>query len=430
MYLLRWILHRTVRQGGELLGIVRKHFEHQRDILPEKNRLELEGGIATYEKTLKDPATTMAQLKQAGTAFEELAHKWLKSYPFAAYRDNFESLLGTVVIIFAFKTFFATPMEIPTGSAQPTFNGITFEDLRDKPEVKIPTGFQRIWERWVKGHSYYEVIAEADGEIEGFGQPSKQIGFGKLGLGKRIDLRVGGRTYPIRWAPDDHMVHLGLFDPPARTWQKSSFKRGEPIVRCRVATGDRLFVERLTYNFRKPRRGDYFVFQSTGMPAAVTPGTHYIKRLIAFGGEKVRIGDDRHVYINGRALGTNDRGFEKVYSFDPAKAPVDSQYSGHVNGATYARAYKQWLMSTPHAAVPKDQLEAWAEGTANQMAPAVGHYFPDAQAEFTVRPNCYLGFGDNTMSSSDGRHWGDVPREKVVGKSLFVMWPFTSRWGW
>ena len=34
------------------------------------------------------------------------------------------------------------------------------------------------------------------------------------------------------------------------------------------------------------------------------------------------------------------------------------------------------------------------------------------------------------MSSSDGRHWGDVPREKVIGKSWFVMWPFTDRWGW
>ncbi len=429
MHFLRWLLHRRIRKGSELLGIVRKHFDHQRDVLPPRHVEELEAGMAAFEAVLRASSTTAGQLAAAAQTLEEVAHKWLKPYPFASYRDNFESLLGTVVIIFAFKTFFATPMEIPTGSAQPTYYGITHEDLRDKPNVPIPTGLARLWERWVKGASYYEVIAEADGRLEGISDPAKQFAIGNIGFGKRIDIRVGGRDYRVNFAPEDPAFKLSLVDPMTRQPYKVSFRKGEPIVRCRVVAGDRLFVERLTYNFRKPRRGEYFVFQSTGISGTVQ-GTHYIKRLIGFGGEKVRIGDDRHVYIDGKRIEKTEPGFEKLYGFDPAKSPVDSRYSGHVNGKVYAEAYRKWYPTVPHGGVAPADVEARAEQEASYMAPLVGRHFPDGETEFTVRPNCYLGFGDNTMSSSDGRSWGDVPREKVIGKSLFVMWPLTSRWGW
>ena len=38
--------------------------------------------------------------------------------------------------------------------------------------------------------------------------------------------------------------------------------------------------------------------------------------------------------------------------------------------------------------------------------------------------------GDNTMNSSDSRFWGDFPSDHVIGKSFFVYWPITSRFGW
>ena len=35
------------------------------------------------------------------------------------------------------------------------------------------------------------------------------------------------------------------------------------------------------------------------------------------------------------------------------------------------------------------------------------------------------------MNSADSRHWGepDFAQEKVIGRSLFVFWPFTRRFG-
>jgi signal peptidase I len=50
--------------------------------------------------------------------------------------------------------------------------------------------------------------------------------------------------------------------------------------------------------------------------------------------------------------------------------------------------------------------------------------------EFQVSPHHYFVMGDNTLNSSDSRYWGDFPEEKVIGKSFFVYWPLTERFGW
>jgi len=37
--------------------------------------------------------------------------------------------------------------------------------------------------------------------------------------------------------------------------------------------------------------------------------------------------------------------------------------------------------------------------------------------------------GDNSGNSSDGRVWGFVPEKDVIGRPLFIYYPFTRRWG-
>jgi signal peptidase I len=113
----------------------------------------------------------------------------------------------------------------------------------------------------------------------------------------------------------------------------------------------------------------------------------------------VRVGDDRHLVIDGRRLDKDTPGFSKVYAF--TGPPKDSVYSGHVNNKVAAQ----------------------------YVGRGAAPMFPDGNTKFNVRTNHYLAFGDNTMNSWDGRGWGDFPREHVVGKALFVFWPFTSRFG-
>ena len=42
----------------------------------------------------------------------------------------------------------------------------------------------------------------------------------------------------------------------------------------------------------------------------------------------------------------------------------------------------------------------------------------------------YFVMGDNTMNSLDSRYWSGFPKQSVIGKSAFVYWPITERFGW
>jgi signal peptidase I len=37
--------------------------------------------------------------------------------------------------------------------------------------------------------------------------------------------------------------------------------------------------------------------------------------------------------------------------------------------------------------------------------------------------------GDNSYNSFDGRYWGPVPQQNLVGRGLLVYWPFYPHWG-
>jgi signal peptidase I len=41
----------------------------------------------------------------------------------------------------------------------------------------------------------------------------------------------------------------------------------------------------------------------------------------------------------------------------------------------------------------------------------------------------YVALGDNSANSLDSRYWGFVPEKSVIGKAIFIYYPFTKRWG-
>ena len=69
----------------------------------------------------------------------------------------------------------------------------------------------------------------------------------------------------------------------------------------KVSAGDHLFVDRLTYNFRKPRRGEIVVFETLGIPQTdrdmyrIPPDEFYIKRLVGLSGETISLKQDYEV---------------------------------------------------------------------------------------------------------------------------------------
>jgi signal peptidase I len=130
--------------------------------------------------------------------------------------------------------------------------------------------------------------------------------------------------------------------------------------------------------------------------------------MVAMGSEKVQIGNDRHLIIDGKRLDKSTPHFENVYSFDPKAPPAqcrtpESPWCGHVNQAV-ANAFN--------------------------LYPNLAPLFPDEAAVYQIRPDHYMVMGDNTCNSFDSRAWGDFTRTNVIGKYFFVYWPFTQRFGW
>ena len=122
---------------------------------------------------------------------------------------------------------------------------------------------------------------------------------------------------------------------------------------------DSFFVDKITYNFREPKRGDIVVFWHHGEDGSKT---RYVKRLIAKGGDTVEIkGGD--IYLNGEEL----------------------------TGEKFDRRY-------------------WAEGEYG-----VG--------KIKVPQGKYYVLGDNSSNSFDSRFWGFADASSLIGEPYLRVWP-------
>ncbi|MEI6196217.1 MAG: signal peptidase I [Verrucomicrobiota bacterium] len=392
--ILRWFSSSQVREAVAMQKHVRRLLAAQRDILAVP-------AVENLNRALMDLSNALAtglkgeSLKKEMGKLEEAANKWLKPYPHSAWRENVEVLLVALAVAMAIRTFFVQPFKIPTGSMQPTLFGVTSENLLGKPDFKMPTGWERV-KQWFAGVSYVHLVAQADGEITAISPMRKFLIFNL-----KQSLWIGGVEH-VMWFPPDYGE--APLEARARLEQGHIYQKGDDVVKMQVAAGDHLFVDRMSFNFRKPERGEILVFETKGIDhPMMKQDQFYIKRMVVMPGDKVQIGNDRHLIINGQRLDASTPHFENVYGFNPATPPRESQYSGHVNG-TVAQQFN--------------------------LYPSLAPLFPDEQAVFNNDGDNYMVMGDNTCNSFDSRAWGPFPAKNVIGKSFFVYWPITARFGW
>ena len=422
----RWFISKAVRQATAMRKHVHRILCAQRDLLSPQAVTAVTDSLAELSKAIGSDIKKADLLKQM-EKLEEVANKWLKPYPHHAWRENVEVFLVALAVAMGIRTFFVQPFKIPTGSMQPTLFGITSKpDFSRPPELggnnetfEIPTGVSRVAD-WFKGNSYVIYQAHQDGTYDGMSAPFQ---FLILNIKQTIWFAGqphniwfppdsgGGRTFRIRGLPgllSAFFTSLPPDDESSADLERrmglrrgTQFLKGQDLLRIKVVSGDHLFVDRLTYNFRRPQRGEIVVFATAGT-AIQQQDQFYIKRLVALGGEKVQIGNDRHLRINGDRLDASTPHFENVYSFDPKSPPQESHYSGHLNGFVAGRI------------------------GFGGLAPN----FPTEESTYKLSATGFMVMGDNTVNSYDSRGWGEFPASNVIGKSFFVYWPITGRFGW
>jgi signal peptidase I len=164
-------------------------------------------------------------------------------------------------------------------------------------------------------------------------------------------------------------------------------RAGERVLSFDILTGDQLFVDRVSYHFVRPEAGDGFVFRTDNIdsPNMRDRATgrqleqYYIKRLAGVPGDTLEI-KEPVLYRNGRPI-EGSKAFNR-------NATREGNYPGY------------------------EATGLLAEGQT-----------------FTVPPDSYVALGDNSANSQDSRYWGTVPAKDVVGRPLFIYYPFTKRWG-
>jgi signal peptidase I len=85
---------------------------------------------------------------------------------------------------------------------------------------------------------------------------------------------------------------------------------------------DRLIIEKVSYHFQKPERGDIVVFSPTAALKAQNFQDAFIKRVIGLPGDKVQVKNGL-VYVNGKALAEKYIAEEPNYTFGPVTVPPD-----------------------------------------------------------------------------------------------------------
>ncbi len=155
-----------------------------------------------------------------------------------------------------------------------------------------------------------------------------------------------------------------------RTFAFQTFWIPSSSMAATLDTGDRVLVNKLSYRFGEPARGDVIVFERP--PGETGEIKDLIKRVIGLPGERVSIMDGS-VYIDGRRL-------EEPYTDGQRTEPTVGCGSGDTTG-----------IDSPSGMQVPD-----------------GHLFV---------------LGDNRNGSHDGRCFGPIDEDLVVGRAFLIIWP-------
>jgi signal peptidase I len=136
-----------------------------------------------------------------------------------------------------------------------------------------------------------------------------------------------------------------------------------PAAGCTGDEADRVLVSRVLYDLRDPERRDVVAYEIPARGAIACggePDSTYLHRIVGLPGERVRV-QSGVVFVNGRRL---------------AESYVDPARQG--GGSLSARV------------IPAGR---------------------------------YLVLGDNRQSSCDGRVWGFLERDRMIGPKIATYWP-------
>ncbi len=400
-----WFIPAWRRQGNEACAALSRYINHFRPEIPAERLEEL----TALHSRLRD-ALLHWQKEETQKLTETIATKGeaLRGFKRNGIAEMVESFFVIMVVFLGIRTYYAQPFRIPTGSMQPSLNGIIVH-----PIDELPSAPQRWWDAITLGSSYIDETAPQDMVLTGIQDEAYWLLFTRTRLtfrgqedGRTIEITVPAASGTVM----EYLREQGKINEydsaTGRRMSFGSFRRGETVMRGRADAGDMVIVNRVAYHFRQPKRGETFVFDTRGIRTKAsgglmmndqTGGTHYIKRLCGLPGDKLEVRSPQ-LLINGL----------------PAAEPTIARVA-EGKPPFNAEGYRHLPAGSLHLGRP-----------AYLTAGTVRRLWDDAS---TPNLRQYLALGDNTTNSLDSRYWGPVHQFNIIGPAAFTLWPFSAHWG-
>lgn len=388
----RYLKHAKLLRKG-----VTRFIDYKRDILPPAKLDEICGLRAELDKAIK--SKDRARLETLHQEINKVCEKALPDAAPSELADNVEVFFVAIVIALGIRAYIAQPFQIPTGSMQPTLNGITAVATAEPPSPGVLGWLGSFF----TSTRFIDVVSDHTGTLANpaltehkflIFMPYCKLHFTdghtitinapKTQLLDELQLAEHLRSEPIRTGNDTPDGRYVNYLPSGL-----QVTQGQVLARGYVKNGDHVLVDKFSYHFRSPRRGEVFVFTTSHIAKISVPpeqgSQHYIKRLAGVPGDHLEV-KEPELWVNGAPA--SESGFKRVMTGTFAK-PADG-YRG------YADAMRIGGLTLNEITLSKDR---------------------------------YFALGDNSFQSSDSRYWGHVPDRNLVGPALFCYWPLGKHWG-
>ncbi len=405
--ILAWFTPGWRRRGNEACAALQRYYNYNKKSLSAERTeqithlvAELKTALLVWDKEQIQKLTDKAKSMGEG----------LPGFQRNTGLELVESFFVIMVVFLGIRTYYFQPFRIPTGSMQPTLNGIIIHPLE---EEQIPSAPKRWLDAITLGSSYVDITIDSPKAVaqDEYGQYKIRQEPHLMIFTRSVIHFTDGSTVTVPCASGELKRYLEETDKLGRELQP-----GEKLICARIDAGDMVVVNRMAYHFRKPERGETFVFDTRGINTNMAPempdqsnASHYIKRLCGIPGDTLEI-QSPQLIVNGSPA--QEATLTRVAK---GEAPYD------VNGYHYPEHPK--LSGNPFSDIAAFQ---WYKKLAfSKDKPTLK--LSNAPDNPNVRE--YAALGDNTGNSQDSRYWGTVRQFNVLGPAVFTLWPFTNHWG-
>src|ERR1044072_2372314 len=150
---------RQSKHSRLLLRHARKYLRYKHDKLSETDREQIVAEMQMLRETLR--SRDRGKIHTAAETLDKTLHKLTPVTWESHWRENCEVILVAIVIAVGIRSYFLQPFKIPTGSMQPTLNGI----IGHPSAEPAPNILRQIVEFVVMGRNYINVVSREDDQI-------------------------------------------------------------------------------------------------------------------------------------------------------------------------------------------------------------------------------------------------------------------------